>query len=159
VAATPEQIEELYRRRYVAFRNMLATTTGSYETARDVVQDAFAQALKRRHTFRGEGSLEAWVWRIAFRLALASRRELGRNGDAPDIDPVFMESERDPVLEVALRELPPRRRLVVFLHYFADMTYEQIAEVCGISAGTVAATLTQARADLLAALDREEVGA
>jgi DNA-directed RNA polymerase specialized sigma24 family protein len=35
-------LEELYRRRYVAFRNALATVTGSYESARDAVQESFA---------------------------------------------------------------------------------------------------------------------
>jgi RNA polymerase sigma-70 factor, ECF subfamily len=159
VGATAEEIEDLYRRRYVAFRNVLATTTGGYEPAGDVVQDAFAQALRRRETFRGEGSLEAWVWRIAFRIALASRpdRAVAPLATAPEAD--LVEPSLDPELAAAVRALPPRRRLVVFLHYFADLAYREIAEICGISEGTVAATLAQARAELIAALEREEVGA
>ena len=39
------ELEELYRRRHVAFQSMLASVTGSVESARDVVQEAFAQAL------------------------------------------------------------------------------------------------------------------
>jgi RNA polymerase sigma factor (sigma-70 family) len=65
--------------------------------------------------------------------------------------------ERDPELAAALRELPPRRRLIVFLRYFADLSYSEIAAVCEISEGTVAASLAQARADLLEALERDEV--
>jgi RNA polymerase sigma-70 factor, ECF subfamily len=42
----------------------------------------------------------------------------------------------------------PRRRLVVFLRYFADLSYAEIAEVLGVSEGTVAASLAQARAAL-----------
>ena len=158
MAATPEEIEDLYRRRYVAFRNVFATTTGSYEAARDVVQDAFAQALRRRETFRGEGSLEAWVWRIAFRIALSSRGEDHVVPLAVVPEPELVEPSRDLELAAALRALPPRRRLLVFLHYFADLPYSEIAAVCGISEGTVAATLAKARADLLTALNREEVG-
>jgi RNA polymerase sigma factor (sigma-70 family) len=60
-----------------------------------------------------------------------------------------------PDLVDAIRSLPPRRRLVVFLRYFGDLSYEEISEACGISEGTVAATLAQARADLLAAIDQE----
>ena len=37
-------LEELYRRRQGAFQVMLASVTGSVESARDVVQEAFAQA-------------------------------------------------------------------------------------------------------------------
>ena len=59
-----------------------------------------------------------------------------------------MEPERDPELATALRRLPPRKRLVVFLRYFADLSYAEIAEVCGISEGTVSATLSQARETL-----------
>jgi RNA polymerase sigma factor (sigma-70 family) len=144
-------LEELYRRRYVAFRNALATITGSYESARDVVQETFAKALRSRHDLRDDRSLEAWVWRIALRTALEFRGAASAplNGA---LDPVLVEPERDPELAAALRALPPRRRLVVFLHYFADLSYAEIAEACGISEGTVAATLAQAREQLGQAL-------
>lgn len=151
-------LEELYRRRYVAFRNALATVTGSYESARDAVQEAFARALRNRGGLRNERSLEAWVWRIALRTALELR---GRVEDAPlngALNPTLVEPERDPELAEALRALPPRRRLVVFLHYFADLSYAEIAEACGISEGTVAATLAQAREQLgQALLEKERV--
>jgi hypothetical protein len=39
-----EEIEELYRSRYLFFRNGMAALTGSYDSARDVVQEAFARA-------------------------------------------------------------------------------------------------------------------
>jgi RNA polymerase sigma-70 factor (ECF subfamily) len=159
VGASVEQIESLYRRRYVAFRNVLATTTGGYESAADVVQDAFAQALRRRETFRGDGSLEAWVWRIALRMAFAAGRDGTSTTAVEEAEPGLVEPYLDPELAAALRALPPRQRLVVFLHYFADLPYREIAEVCGISEGTVAASLAQARASLLEALDRKEVEA
>lgn len=138
------------------FRDGLATVTGSYESAHDAVQDAFAQALVQRRSFRGEGSLEGWVWRIAFRLALRLRS--ASTADLPaDVSVDVVEPERDPALAGALRALPPRRRLIVFLHYFADLPYAEIARICGISEGTVAATLAQARSTLRGALEREEV--
>jgi hypothetical protein len=37
---------------------------GDADTGRDAVQDGFAQAIRSRAGFRGEGSLEGWVWRI-----------------------------------------------------------------------------------------------
>ena len=149
-------IEALYRARYVAFRNGVAGLTGSYESARDVVQEAFARALRDRAQFRGDGPLAAWVWRIAVRVALESRR----NGRDLTLDEVVSETplplpERDPALAEALRALPPRRRLVLFLRYFADLSYAEIAETCEISEGTVAATLAHAHADLSRALKTE----
>jgi len=43
--AQVSEIEAVYRKRYGAFRATITTITGSSETARDVVQDAFAEAL------------------------------------------------------------------------------------------------------------------
>jgi RNA polymerase sigma-70 factor (ECF subfamily) len=149
-------LEQLYRERYVAFRNTLATVTGSHDSARDVVQETFVRAIRKRRDYRAEGSLEAWVWRIAFRTALEQRQARhaapGLNGS---FDPALPEPERDPELAAAVRRLPPRKRLVVFLHYFADLSYAEIAETLGISEGTVAATLSQARSALADALDPE----
>jgi RNA polymerase sigma-70 factor (ECF subfamily) len=149
-------LEELYRRRQGAFQVMLASVTGSVEGARDVVQEAFAQALRDQDGFRGEGSLEGWVWRIAFRLAIGSKgsRELAVE-DVPEV--AFVDASSDLRLASAVRQLPPQRRLAIFLRYFADLSYAEIGEVLGITEGTVAATLSQAHQQLGAALSANEV--
>lgn len=152
MAAELAAIEELYRTSYARYRNALATVTGSYESARDAVQQAFAQAISERRTFRGEGSLAAWVWKIALRQALALRGDFADANLNGALDPKLVEPEQEPALADALRALPPRRRLIVFLRYFADLSYAEIADVVGVSEGTVAATLAQARAGLRTAL-------
>jgi RNA polymerase sigma-70 factor, ECF subfamily len=155
-----DDLEELYRNRYLTFRNGMAAITGSYESARDVVQEAFARALRDRDQYRGDGPLVGWVWRIAVRVALESRR----NGHELTLEelvadaPAPLSPERDPALADALRELPPRRRLIVFLRYFADLSYGEIAALCEISEGTVAATLARAHSDLSKALQTETEG-
>ena len=55
-------------------------------------------------------------------------------------------------MRAAVEELPERQRLVVFLRYFADLSYAEIADACEIAEGTVAATLAKARARLEEAL-------
>jgi RNA polymerase sigma-70 factor (ECF subfamily) len=145
-------IEELYRERYVGFRNALATVTGSEESARDAVQEGFARALARRRQFRGDGPLAAWVWRIVLRAALEGQSR----GELPldeIVDPGLVSPERNPVLAEALSSLSPRRRLIVFLRYFADFSYAEIAVACDVSEGTVAATLAQAHQALAAFLE------
>ena len=157
--ATVEAIEELYRSRYASYRGGVAALTG-YDAARDVVQEAFAQALRDRKDFRGEGSLAGWVWQIAFRAALRARTKGGREltlDELVEAAPV-PRAERDPELAEAVRGLAPRRRLVVYLRYFADLPYGEIASLLDISEGTVAATLSQAHAELLDQLrDKEAV--
>ena len=65
-------IERLYREQAGAFTRMAAAIAGPGACA-DAVQDGFARAYARRTTFRGEGSLSAWVWRIVLRAALDAR--------------------------------------------------------------------------------------
>ena len=149
-------LEELYRRRQSSFQVMLASVTGSIEGARDVVQEAFARALQKQDGFRGDGSLEAWVWRIAFRVAVGSTgsHELAVD-EVPDV--AFVDESRDPMLAAAMRALPPQRWMVIFLRYFADLSYAEIGEVLGIAEGTVAATLSKAHQQLSAELSAHEV--
>jgi RNA polymerase sigma-70 factor (ECF subfamily) len=140
-------LELLYRERYVGFCNAIATLTGSRESARDAVQEAFAEALRSRSRFRG-GSLAAWVWRIAVNAAHDQRRRDGRSALNGSIEPAPLDRERRPEVADAVMQLSPQRRLVVFLRYFADFSYAEIAEALEISEGTVAATLSAARAAL-----------
>jgi RNA polymerase sigma-70 factor (ECF subfamily) len=151
-------IAALYEDRYVGFRNALAMLTGSYESAGDVVQEAFAEALRQRRRFRGEGTPDAWIWSIATRIALRERARGRRepvtsDGYVPEADLAFVEPIRDPVVADALRTLPERRRLITFLHYYADLSYDEIGQICEVTPGTVAATLAQARDALRAALE------
>lgn len=68
----------------------------------------------------------------------------------------FGELIHDARVADALLSLSVRRRLIVFLHYFGDLSYEQIAELCDVSPGTVAATLAQARDAVRAALTEND---
>jgi RNA polymerase sigma-70 factor (ECF subfamily) len=151
---TAAAIEDLYRERYARFRNGVAPVVSSYEAAHDAVQEGFARALRSSAQYSGRGSLEGWVWRIVLRAAL-EQRSAGDQFPLEAADPAFVEPERDPALTAAVQALPPRRRLVVFLRYFADLPYGTIAEVLEIDEGTVAATLAQARQALAEILDRE----
>jgi RNA polymerase sigma-70 factor, ECF subfamily len=154
------EIERVYAERYGSFCRLAATVTGSVEAAHDAVQEGFARALARRDEFRGEGSLEGWLWRIVLRVALDSRRN-GRprafledsDSGTADWPPALPHPERDPELANALRALPERQRLVVFLRYFADLSHAEIAALTGIRPGTVSATLAHAKTSLARRLD------
>ena len=149
-------LEELYRDRYTTFRDVLAGIVGSHDLAREVVQEAFARALRERRRFRGDGTLEAWVWKIAVNVALKQRRSVAGEQQLAHEPSAEPRSHRPEVRE-AILALPPRRRLVIFLRYFADLSYREIAEITGVSEGTVAATLSQAHSELAANLERAEI--
>ncbi len=67
------QLEELYRGEYRRFVRVAAGVLRDEERAVDAVQEAFAAAVQKRGKFRGEGPLEAWVWRLVVNAALKER--------------------------------------------------------------------------------------
>jgi RNA polymerase sigma-70 factor (ECF subfamily) len=117
------------------------------------VQEAFATAVRKRRSFRSDGPLEAWVWRIVLN---AARWDVRRSSPAVEYDePAGANGhpERDAELRVVLARLPERQRTAVFLRYYADLDYVAIGEALGISTGTVAATLNAAHAALRSRLE------
>ena len=67
--ASLEEIEALYLRERLRFVRVAARISGDPHDANDAVQDAFAQAVRARKSFRGSGSLEAWLWRLVVNSA------------------------------------------------------------------------------------------
>jgi RNA polymerase sigma factor (sigma-70 family) len=150
-----EEIEELYRLRYRSFlRFALALLGGERELASDAVQETFARAVRARSKFRGDGSLEAWLYRTlvnhcrdlqrdsirarsaGHELAL-SNASMAENGHSDDAE-----------LRAALAALPDRQKLMLFLRHYADLDYATIGAVVGVRRGTVAATLHAAHTAL-----------
>ena len=121
---------------------MAEAITRNPEDARDAVQEGFSNALRELARYRGRGSFEGWVWRCVTNAARMSLRTSRRRPVAPPQAPAA-EAETPALLEPIAR-LPERQRLVLFLRYFADLSYDGIAEVLDVSPGTVAATLNAA---------------
>jgi DNA-directed RNA polymerase specialized sigma24 family protein len=142
-----DDLEALYRARVQDFRRVAAAIAGDRELGCDAVQDAFAKAVRRRRSFAGRGSLEAWVWRIVVNAARDVRRRRIAAFELPE------PSTNGHASVLPLELLTDRQREVVFLHYYADLDYAAIADALAISPGTVGATLNAARRTLRGALE------
>lgn len=154
---TAVAIESLYRARYRRFLRVATAIVGDEAAGHDAVQDGFALALKECHSFRGEGSLEGWVWRVVFNAALEARRaRVARREASESVDELASGNGR-PVDESGVRAwiaaLPERQKMVVYLRYYADLDYRAIATALGIEVGTVSATLSAAHQALRRSLE------
>jgi RNA polymerase sigma-70 factor (ECF subfamily) len=150
--ADPAMIALLYERQFRGFLAGAYAVVGDTEAARDVVQEAFARALREQGRFRGDGPLEAWLWRIVINVARDETRrsrfaELSADEFA-EIAPLGSEMSSAHDLREELRSLPDRQRLAVFLHYYANLPYEEVAQLLDIAPGTVGASLNAARKTL-----------
>jgi DNA-directed RNA polymerase specialized sigma24 family protein len=146
-------LEELYRTQRPQFCRAAAAIAGDRALGEDAVQEAFAKAVRKRRSYRGRGSLEAWVWRIVVNAARDARRKRGlllSLRDRPEAP-----TPNGGGASLPLELLTDRQREVVFLHHYADLDYATIAEALGISPGTVGATLSTARRVLRQALAPE----
>jgi RNA polymerase sigma-70 factor, ECF subfamily len=153
-----DEFREFYQASYGRMVSMLAGIVGSRSEAEDIAQEAYARALARWSLLRGYDLPEAWVRKVAMRLAIdASRRQRRRMAATARMAALRQPARmaRDPEdnlkftsLGAALLDLPVRERQVLVLHYVADLPVDVIARETGIPAGTVKSRLAVARRHL-----------
>ena len=142
-----DELEAVYRRRYRQFLRVATAILGDETSGHDAVQEGFAQALRSQRSFRSEGPVEAWVWRMVVNAALASRRSrLSRHETPETIGAASTNGHRTDEAGVRawVAALPERQRLAVYLRYYGDLDYRAIAEALDVEVGTVSATLSSA---------------
>jgi RNA polymerase sigma-70 factor, ECF subfamily len=141
-----EGIEAVYRTRFGDFLRVATATAGSTELGHDAVQEAFVTAIRHRRQYRGDGPIEAWLWRVVVTSALKARRSSGVGASQTSPEEASNGAPSDQLHEVreAVALLPERQRMVLFLRYYADLDYQTIADVLKVRPGTVAAALNAA---------------
>jgi RNA polymerase sigma-70 factor (sigma-E family) len=118
--------------------------TGDQGLAEDLVQTALEKTLRRWSVGGEPASLEAYVRRVMYREQVSRwRRRRLVEVPAADLPEWRLESRGDDavedhlVLQRALQQLGRRQRAVLVLRYFEDLSEQQVADVLGISLGTV----------------------
>lgn len=151
--ATRADVEVVLLECYPWARSLALMLARNGFEADDLVQEAFAKALRNPPETAAPGSMRAWLRTTMVRDLLRARgrtaRELkafGRLFVQPPPVPATTQASDDMLR--ALRRLPPRRRAVIVLRYVHDLPEGQIAETLGVAEGTVKAHLAQAREQL-----------
>jgi len=139
--------------------------TGDRTAAEDLVQDAFVALYRRWSWIRDKDSASGYLMaavvngsKRTLRQRYAARNvvhrvQSQRTPDAPSAEAAaLVVEERRAVLDVVAR-LPMRQRQVVMLRYYADHSEEEIAEILGISRGSVKRHASRALASLTHVLE------
>jgi RNA polymerase sigma-70 factor (ECF subfamily) len=165
-------LNELFRRyRLLAYR-VAYRLLGNEADALDAVQEGFVKVLTHLDSFQGRSSFKTWLLRVVSNAALDLGRQRGRREilslEAPEAgdgewqqpftadDPALGLERADlrQLLDQALAALPAPQRRTFVLHAEAELSYREVADVMGISIGTVMSRLYYARQKLRAYLAR-----
>jgi len=135
---------ELVRRHSSAVRGLLRRLGADPALADDLAQDAFLAAFEQVAEFRGEGTFQAWVKRIAARLYVRRWRRDKRTdlmADAPEPDGAPGLGQADAAsridLDAALNTLSAAERLCVSLCYGGGLSHAEAADALNAPLGTV----------------------
>lgn len=134
----------------------LHAMTGELTEAQDCVQEAYAQAWQRWSTVSRYDAPDAWVRRVAWRLAV-SRFRRTRHGagllrrQRPPADAPALSPDRV-ALVAAMRQLPDAQRRALVLHHIGSLSVAEVAAETGVPEGTVKARLSRGRVALAALL-------
>src|SRR5216117_1550321 len=151
---------------------------GESAEASDVVQEIFLKVFRNIGGFKGEAALKTWIFRIAFseilnRLRWWKRRrrfatvslDASPNGSdngcghsvaatSPTPEQALQSKEQEAAIQQALGKLSREHRSIIVLRDIEGFSYNEIADVLGVSIGTVKSRLARARADLKQSLMR-----
>lgn len=158
--------ERLYRAHVNRVFTICTRMSGSRARGEELTQDVFVRAWEKLPQFRGDAQFSTWIHRVAVNIALTDRKNEARNtkrhvedesesGETPlqkaSVTPGYGDRMD---ITAAMDRLPRGARQIFVLHDIEGYKHEEIAEMCGITAGGSKAQLHRARLLLREALTR-----
>ncbi|MGB2869812.1 MAG: sigma-70 family RNA polymerase sigma factor [Bacteroidota bacterium] len=159
--------EDLVRRYQRQVGNIIYLTLGGREEIQDLTQEVFIRVHKALPKFEFDSSFFSWVYRITMNLCIDEIRRrkikrvlslefltegtLEKEKKSKEIvtaaDDVLADEKRSVILS-ALQELSTEQRQIVIMREYEDLSYNEIAEILGISLQAVKSRLFRAREEL-----------
>lgn len=154
LSAFEELIRRLQRRVYgFAYQHLR-----DVDEAHDLAQEIFVKLYRNLDRYDQTRPFEPWFWKLAANTSINYRRKRiplpAEPVDAagPELDV----TQHDPALVDALAQLDPAYRLPVLLHYYADLSLEQVSQTLNLTIPALKSRLHRARAQLRNSLAESE---
>ena len=185
-AGSEEAYAWLIARFHQPIYSLLARTVHDRADAADLTQEVFVKVFRGVGSFHGESSLRTWIYRIALHEASNQRRwwmrhkqqeipieqEMteGESGTPMRLKEMLVDPAESPFdmavheenrlrVEAALNQVPEPFRTTLVLRDVEGFVYEEVAEMQGVSLGTVKSRLVRGRACLKSLLTAPAVAA
>lgn len=156
------------------------------EDRKDIAQDVYMKAFDKLEGFKFQSKLSTWIGQIAYNACLSylEKKKLVLPGSSPHEEDTMEESleilisrsshslnseteklvfqkELSGILQSAIENLSPIFRTMITLYHNEDLSYEEIAQITNLPAGTVKSYLFRARKalkeNILARYKKEEL--
>ncbi len=146
--AFKELIKKYQVRLYWHIRKMVI----NHDDTDDILQNTFIKIWKGLPSFQGESKLYTWLYRIATNESLTFLKQKKRWFFSPvdevnnelssklESDPYFDGDKAQLKLQQAILKLPDKQRLVFNMRYYDEISYDEMSEVLGTSAGALKAS-------------------
>lgn len=133
------RVTEHYERRGRELWGLARRLGASDEQAADVVQETHLRLWRELTSGRSVEDIDGWTFRVAYRLVMDQHRlvrrirELVARPSAPPPPPMTQAVDDALSLWPLVDRLPARERATLYLRYRADLSFEQVGEVMGIT--------------------------
>ena len=131
-----EGFEEIYLTQYPRLLVYGRTITKDDLLIEDTIQEVFLSLWQKKDTLLIQSSLESYFL-VAFRNNLIRKLKIQRKTDNrldfTECEPLDFISAQEVRLKSLIQKLPPRQQEVLYLRYYNDYSYQEIAEQLGIS--------------------------
>jgi RNA polymerase sigma-70 factor (ECF subfamily) len=156
-AGDRQAMKLLFVRHNVRVYRFILRLIGDAALAEDLVSDVFLDVWRRADAFEGKSQVSTWLLSIARNKAFSTvrrrcREQLDEHGVAAEIeDPgdspetIVHCGQRASLVRKLLTQLSPSHREVIDLVYYHDKTVDEVAQIAGVSTGTVKTRMFYAR--------------
>ena len=165
LSGEPEAFESLVLQNQRKIYNLCLRMTGNTEDASDLTQDAFLKAYQNLGSFKGESGFSLWLYRLASNVCIdhlrrEKRREkssltyLDESGAAVELElpderfspeVTFERRQVQEHIQQGLDTLTAEHKNILILRELSGYSYDEIAAVLDLSAGTVKSRISRAR--------------
>lgn len=158
-----EQLVEMHQRAVIG---TVARMLNNMDDAHDIAQQVFVRVWRSAARYEPSAKFTTWLFTIARNLVFNEMRRRGRKKEVSmeedqeehhrehataarqNPDNVVAQGEMECAIDRAIQSLPEKQRLAVSLRKDADMPYEEICEILGMSLSAVKSLLFRARNEL-----------
>jgi RNA polymerase sigma-70 factor (ECF subfamily) len=157
-------LDSLYARHGGAILSFLVARMGNRQLAEEVLQDTMMAAWQHAGSFRRESSIRTWLLVIARNKAINMQRKqqpvltiLDDSVSSHDTGPLekLERGAAQDAVRRAMQHLSPEHREILVLVFYHQLAGQEVAEVLGISVGTVKSRLHRAKEMLRRVLQRQ----